>query len=92
MIVQAPTKPSPDREQQKELQKQQRKLSNLESALNKAKEDKQKLEEALGNPANYTDHQKFLALETEYKKMTAHFESLNKEYEVLFEKLLDMEG
>ena len=92
VIVQAPAKPSPDREQQKELQKQQRKLSNLELALNKAKEDKQKLEEALGNPANYTDHQKFLALETEYKKMTAHFESLNKEYEVLFEKLLDMEG
>lgn len=92
VIAQAPAKPSPDREQQKELQKQQRKLSNLESALNKAKEDKQKLEEALGNPANYTDHQKFLALETEYKKTTAHFESLNKEYEALFEKLLDMEA
>ncbi|WP_026769848.1 ABC-F family ATP-binding cassette domain-containing protein [Asinibacterium sp. OR53] len=92
VIAQTPAKPSPDREQQKELQKQQRKLSNLESALNKAKEDKQKLEEALGNPANYTDHQKFLALETEYKKTTAHFESLNKEYEALFEKLLDMEA
>ncbi len=92
VVAQAPAKPSPDREQQKELQKQQRKLSNLESELNKAKADKQKLEEALGDPANYTDRQKFLALETEYKKSQEKFETLNKEYEALFDKLLDMEG
>ena len=83
---------APDKEQQKELQKQQRRLNNLEATLNKAKAEKQQLEEALGNPDNYTDKQKFVALEAAYKKAQETFISLNNEYEALFEKLLAMEG
>jgi ATP-binding cassette subfamily F protein 3 len=81
-----------DRDLQKELQKHQRKLSSLEADLNKAKVEKQRLENALGDPVNYTDKQKFVSLEADYKKAQQHFESLNKEYETLFEKVLEMEG
>lgn len=90
VMRQAPV--APDKEQQKELQKQQRRLNNLEATLNKAKAEKQQLEEALGNPDNYTDKQKFVALEAAYKKAQETFISLNNEYEALFEKLLAMEG
>lgn len=44
-----------DRDKQKELQKQKRRLTNLETELNKCKEDKAKQEAALGDPSNYSD-------------------------------------
>lgn len=90
--VTAPSQPPADRELQKELQKQQRKLSNLEAALTKAKTDKQKLEDALGDPVNYTDKQKFVTLEADYKKAKETFDTLNSEYETLFEQVLSMEA
>lgn len=81
-----------NRELQKELQKQQRKLATLEVEINKTTQDKLKLEEALGLPENYNDTKKFAAVEKEYKNVSLRLEQLNKEYEQLFEKVMELEA
>ncbi|MCW3088760.1 MAG: transporter related protein [Sediminibacterium sp.] len=81
-----------NKELQKELQKEQRRLGNLEAELNKAKTEQQKLEAALGDPANYSDKDKFVKIEADYKKAKQDREALDKEYEVVFEKVMDLEG
>lgn len=81
-----------DREKQKELQKQKRRLTNLETELNKLKEEKAKLEASLGEPANYSDPKKFQQLEAAYKQAQTKWTELNAEYEEVFEKVMEMEG
>lgn len=81
-----------DREKQKELQKQKRRLTNLETELNKCKEEKTKLEADLGDPSNYSDPNKFTALEAAYKQAQTKWDELNKEYEEVFEKVMEMES
>jgi ATP-binding cassette subfamily F protein 3 len=81
-----------NREFQKELQKEQRRLSNLETQLSKAKEDEARLETALGDPANYSDRSKFVIIETDYKKAKNNREGLEKEYETAFEKVIELEA
>lgn len=81
-----------DKEKQKELQKQKRRLTQLETELNKCKEEKAKLETDLGNPSNYSDPNKFSSLEAAYKQTRAKWDELNKEYEEVFEKVMEMEG
>jgi len=81
-----------NKELQKELQKEQRKLSNLEAQLTKAKEEETKFENALGDPANYADKDKFVTIESDYKKAKSNREVLEKEYEVVFEKVMELEG
>ncbi len=77
---------------QKELQKEQRRLSNLETQITKAKEDESKLENALGDPANYSDKNKFVTIESDYKKAKSSRETLEKEYEEVFEKVMELES
>lgn len=77
---------------QKELKKEQNRLSNLETQITKAKEEETKLETALGDPANYSDRDKFVGIESDYKKAKADREALEKEYETVFEKVMDLEG
>jgi len=81
-----------DREKQKELQKQKRRLTNLEAELNKCKEEKARQEAALGDPSNYSDPKKFQELEAAYKQTQAKWNDLNKEYEEVFELVMEMEG
>jgi len=92
-----PVKPAPtnqpiDREKQKELQKQKRRLSNLETELDKVKQDKIQLEAALGDPSNYSDPKKFQTLEAQYKSAQTKWDEMNKEYEEVFEVVMGMEG
>ncbi|WP_416384106.1 ABC transporter C-terminal domain-containing protein, partial [Parvimonas sp. M13] len=68
-----------DREKQKELQKQKRRLSNLEIELDKLKQEKIKLETALGDPSNYSDPTKFQQLEASYKQIQSKWTTLNQE-------------
>ncbi len=77
---------------QKELQKEQRRLSNLETQITKAKEDESRLENALGDPANYSDKNKFVTIESDYKKAKSSRETLEKEYEEVFEKVMELES
>ena len=81
-----------NKELQKELQKEQRRLSNLETQLTKAKEEETRFENALGDPANYADKDKFVKIEADYKKAKADRLALEKEYETVFEKVMELEG
>jgi ATP-binding cassette subfamily F protein 3 len=81
-----------NKELQKELQKEQRRLSNLETQLSKAKEEEARFENALGDPANYSDKDKFVKIEADYKKAKSDRVALEKEYEVVFEKVMELEG
>ncbi|MBX2921950.1 MAG: ATP-binding cassette domain-containing protein [Chitinophagaceae bacterium] len=80
-----------DKEMKKELQKQQRNLQQLEEKLVTLTQQKKKLEEQLALPEIYSDKNKFLTTESEYKKITATFEATNNEYEKVFEKLMELE-
>ncbi len=81
-----------NKELQKELQKEQRRLSNLETQISKAKEDEQRLADALGDPTNYSDRNKFVTIEADYKKAKTNREALDKEYEQVFEKVMELES
>ncbi len=80
-----------NKELQKELQKQQKRLSTLEAEINKATSEKNRLEQAMAAPENYADKNKFNAVESEYKKAHQTLKDLNKEYEGLFEKVMELE-
>ncbi len=80
-----------NRELQRELQKQQRQLINLEADITKASAEKTRLEQALAAPENYAYKKKFVTVENDYKKAKEKLQSLNKEYETLFEKVMELE-
>lgn len=96
--VKTPVKESPaaqgpiNKEWQKELQKQQKKLSTLETDLTNAKAVESACETALGNPDNYADRNKFVKLEAEYQSAKSKRSALEKEYEQVFETVLDLES
>lgn len=81
-----------DKDFQKELQKQKKKLQTLELDINNTKVQKDTIEQELGNPDTYTDPAKFTTLESEYKSVQQKLATLNTEYETVFEKVLDMES
>jgi ATP-binding cassette subfamily F protein 3 len=91
-VQQKPVTNAPvNREMQRELQKQQRLLANLEVEVSKATKEKERLELALGAPENYTDKTKFAKVESDYKSASKTLQALNKEYETLFEKVMELE-
>jgi ATP-binding cassette subfamily F protein 3 len=88
-----PTNGTPiNRDLQRELQKQQRRLTNLEVDITKASNEKERLEVAMAQPENFSDRKKFTALEEDYVKAKLTLTSLNKEYEALFEKVMELES
>jgi ATP-binding cassette subfamily F protein 3 len=99
VVEQAPasnSKPSTvsnqNKEQQKELQKLQKQFSKLESSLNELNQQKTNTEAELANPGNYSDKKKFLELEERYKTVQQKIVTANKEYELLFEKIMQLEA
>jgi len=92
-VVSAPVKGAPiDKDAKKELQKHQRQFQQLESELARLKEKKQQLEASLGNPDVYGNKGKFQQIEAEYKQVTQDLEKANKQYEEVFEKIMELEG
>jgi ATP-binding cassette subfamily F protein 3 len=81
-----------NKELQKELQKQQRRLSQIEESLSKAQEEQKKIEIEMGNPATYTNKSQFAALEISYKTIKDSISTLNKEYEQVFEQVIELEA
>ena len=79
-------------EQQKELQKWQKQFGKTESELERLKSRQKGIETEMAAPDIYADRTKFLQLENEYKNNGQKINSLNKEYEDLFEKILEMEA
>lgn len=81
-----------NKELQKELQKHQRKLAQVETDLNKAQEEQKQIELDLANPDTYTNAAKFAELETAYKAVKNRIAELNQNYEALFETVMELEN
>ncbi len=75
----------------RELQKQQKNLQLLEEKIAILTQQKTVLEAELIAPEIYSDKNKFLATETNYKRNAEALAVANKEYEQTFEKLLELE-
>lgn len=79
----------------KELKKEHQKIKNrftqLEEKIAAVTKNKALLESLLSSPDVYGDKNKFLQTETDYKKAAAELNSLNSEYETVFEKMMEME-
>jgi ATP-binding cassette subfamily F protein 3 len=76
----------------KELQKQQKIFQQLEERIADLNNKKQHLETALADPATYSDKNKFLQTETDYKKVCDELAIQNSEYEKVFEKIMVLEN
>jgi ATP-binding cassette subfamily F protein 3 len=95
-----PVKPAPapvmpaapiNKEAKKELQKQQRLFQELEQKIANLNQQKDKLEASLADPATYSDKNKFVTAESEYKKTSEQLDKANREYEQVFEKIVQLE-
>ena len=76
----------------KELQKQQRLFQQLEEKIAHLNQKKTTLEAALTSPEVYADKNKFLQAEADYKKASDELAQANKEYELVFEKIMELEA
>ncbi len=81
-----------NKELKKELQKQQKRFQQLEQQIAEMKIRKDKLEKALSDPEIYADKNKFREAESAYQQAAGEADKLNKEYETVFEKLMELEG
>lgn len=80
-----------DKELKKEIQKQQKSLQLLEEKITALSTKKNELAAQLAAPEIYSDKNKFLDVETNYKKTEQQLVATNKEYETTFEKLMALE-
>ncbi len=87
----APKNQAINKEQKKELQKQQRQFQQAEEALNKNKALLKTLEAQLADPAIYADKDKFLEAEQAYKKAAEENKQLEQKYEAVFTLLMELE-
>ncbi len=94
------TKPQPvaaaaapiNKEAKKELQRQQKIFQQLEADISKLTEKKAQLQASLALPEIYSDKNKFVQAEAEYKKAGTELDKLNKQYEEVFEKIMNLEA
>lgn len=86
------TNPKPSQPINKELQRNQRKLAQVETDLNKAQEEQKQIELDLANPDTYTNATKFAELEAAYKSVKNRITALNQDYETLFETVMELEN
>lgn len=84
-------KPALDQEQKKEQQRIQKQFNKAEQDLARVQTEAAKLEADMGNPDIYSDKNKFTALEKQYKEVQQKLAAANREYETLFEKVMNME-
>ncbi len=81
-----------NKELKKEIQKQQRNFQQLEEKISELSKKKINLENDLAHPDNYSDKQKFLQTEQAYHQVNIDLEKANKEFEILFEKIVALES
>ena len=80
-----------DKELKKELTKQKNLFKQLEEKIANLTKKKAQLELDLASPDVYGDKNKFLQAETAYNNAADELKKANAEYEVVFEKLMEME-
>lgn len=76
----------------KELQKVKTQFKQLEEKLVVLKSTKTELENKLADPEIYGNKEKFIQAESAYKKATQELDQANKDYEIVFEKMMELEG
>jgi ATP-binding cassette subfamily F protein 3 len=81
-----------DKEQKKAIQKQRNRFQQLETLIAELQAKKTQLEADLASPDVFSDKTKFQATESAYSKLQADLTEANKEYEEVFEKLMELEG
>ena len=91
----APTAGQPraaiNKESKKESQKLQRQFQQLEETVSQLKTKKEQLELSLAAPETYSDKKKFLETESAYKKAEEELARAIREYERVFEKMMENE-
>jgi ATP-binding cassette subfamily F protein 3 len=81
-----------DKDLKKELQRTQKQFQQLEERIATLTRQKIELEAALATPEVYTNSTKFSQTESEYKKIDEQLQKANSEFEVVFEKMMELEG
>ena len=80
-----------DKELKKELQKQKSRFQQLEEKIAQLNKKRITLEAALASPEVYGDKTKFLEAETAYKNSAVELQHANADYEIVFEKVMELE-
>ena len=80
-----------DKELKKELTKQKNLFKQLEEKIAELTKKKTQLELDLASPDVYGDKTKFLQTETAYKNTDDELKKANAEYEIVFERLMELE-
>lgn len=80
-----------NKEQKKELQKMQRQFQQLEEKIATLTLRLAELETALADPATYSDKTRFLETESAYQAAGEERDRLNKQYEQVFERIMELE-
>jgi len=80
-----------NKENKKELQRQQKIFLQLEADIGRMTEKRNQVQASLGLPETYSDKNKFVQAEADYKKASVELERLNKQYEEVFEKIMILE-
>lgn len=75
----------------KELQKQQKTFQQLEKKVAELTKEKEELEIKLTKPEIYADAAQFKKTEAAYKEAVSKLEVANKEYEKVFEKIIELD-
>ncbi|MDB5279332.1 MAG: ATPase component of transporter with duplicated ATPase domain [Ferruginibacter sp.] len=92
VVLQVTQQRSPvDKELKKEYQKNKTRFQQIEEKLAQLNHRKAALETTMASPDSYGNKEKFQKTETEYKAVTTELSSLNKEYETVFEKVMELE-
>ena len=81
-----------DKELQKQIQKLQKALAQLEHNIETLNKEKVEIELQMADPTIYSDVAKFQAIEKGYHDKNALIRSMNKEYEMAFNDLADLES
>ena len=81
-----------NKELKKELGKQQKHLQQIEEKINNVTLEKNSTELQLSDPNTYSDREKFVETEAAYKNLSKQLLQLNKEYELMFDKVMELES
>ena len=81
-----------DKDLQKQIQKLQRALAQIEHTIETLQKEKIAIELQMADPAIYSDTQQFHVVEKSYQDKNALIRSMNKEYEIAFNDLLILES
>lgn len=81
-----------DKDLQKQIQKLQKVLSQLEHNIETLQTEKIAIEAQMTDPTIYSDASKFQAIEKSYQDKNALIRSMNKEYEIAFNDLVLLES